>query len=255
MKQPPEMKQPRPAFSPARVAIARPGSEPTRIALWHGLALAAMAALALALSAASARAEDDDERSFEQGIIHSIMTGLGASDGTNKGIDYRERSPLVIPPKVALPAPETNAAPAPNWPKDPDIAERKARIRASKDRRMPTDADDRPLSRAELEKGRVASTRPEAPTNVPGADGKRMSPEELGYKGGMFDNILGKGKWLGGKSEETATFTGEPTRNKLTAPPTGYQTPSSSYAYGVNTKDGPSPVEYNPDRPLPPGKF
>ena len=40
-------------------------------------------------------AEEDDELTFEQKIIHSILGG-----GSGAGIDYRERSPLVIPPRV-----------------------------------------------------------------------------------------------------------------------------------------------------------
>ena len=63
------------------------------------------------------------------------MHGLGAVDGTEKGIDYRERSPLVVPPKLNLPPPETaNAAPKPNWPKDPDVEERRKARLAAKNR-------------------------------------------------------------------------------------------------------------------------
>ena len=32
---------------------------------------------------------------------------------------------------------------------------------------------------------------------------------------------------------ENVPFTGEPTRESLTQPPPGYQTPSSGYAYGI----------------------
>src|SRR5690606_404494 len=47
----------------------------------------------------------EEERSFEQGIIHNIMTGLGGTNMENRGIQYRERSPLVIPPRIDLPPP------------------------------------------------------------------------------------------------------------------------------------------------------
>src|SRR5688572_1159287 len=66
--------------------------------------------------------EDLSDLSFEQKLIHQFMTGLGAKSGREVGINYRERSPLVLPPQMTLPPPQTNAgvALAPNWPKDPD---------------------------------------------------------------------------------------------------------------------------------------
>ena len=46
-----------------------------------------------------------------------------------KGIEYRERSPLVVPPKLDLPPPASaDAKDAPNWPKDPDEKRRKEAI-------------------------------------------------------------------------------------------------------------------------------
>ena len=44
---------------------------------------------------------------------------------------------------------------------------------------------------------------------------------------------------------ETAPFKGEPTRESLTQPPSGYQTPSSNYAYGTGPKESLN-KEYNP---------
>src|SRR5262245_44884883 len=96
---------------------------------------AAFSSLVLS-SAAFAQEEEDDgtsEMTFEQKIVHQFMLGLGATNGNNGGIKYRERSPLVLPPNMALPQPQTsarNAAPA-NWPKDPEEAERKARNAAA----------------------------------------------------------------------------------------------------------------------------
>ena len=40
-----------------------------------------------------------------------------------------------------------------------------------------------------------------------------------------------------GNKSETAPFKGEPTRESLTMPPPGYQTPSSNFAYGTGPKD------------------
>ena len=50
---------------------------------------------------------------------------------------------------------------------------------------------------------------------------------------------------FGGNKTETAPFKGEPTRESLTQPPPGYQTPSPNYAYGTGPKESLN-KEYNP---------
>ena len=42
---------------------------------------------------------------------------------------------------------------------------------------------------------------------------------------------------FGGNKTETAPFKGEPTRDSLTQPPPGYQTPSPNFAYGTGPKE------------------
>src|ERR1700757_2713203 len=90
----------------------------------------------LLMAAGAARAGDDDEddKTFEEKIIEGIMKGMGATNMENSSIDYRERSPLVVPPKLDLPRPASAAAekPVPNWPTDPDEKRRKAAIAARK---------------------------------------------------------------------------------------------------------------------------
>ena len=78
--------------------------------------------------------EDDDDKTFEEKIIEGIMRGIGGTNMENRGIEYRERSPLVVPPKIDLPPPQeaTVQKTAPNWPKDPDEQRRKAAISARK---------------------------------------------------------------------------------------------------------------------------
>ena len=58
--------------------------------------------LALPVAASAQQAQDDDEDIFEQKIIKNILGGMGVDVG-RAGIDYRERSPLVIPPTRDLP--------------------------------------------------------------------------------------------------------------------------------------------------------
>src|SRR4051812_38538179 len=86
--------------------------------------------IGLVMTAGAARAEDDeDDKTFEEKIIEGIMAGIGGTNMENRGIDYRERSPLVVPPRLDLPPPATSAeVKAANWPKDPDEARRKAAI-------------------------------------------------------------------------------------------------------------------------------
>src|SRR5262249_59942964 len=65
-----------------------------------------------------------------------------------------------------------------------------------------------------------------------------LSPSQLGYNGG-FSGLFG------GNKTETAPFKGEPTRESLTQPPSGYQTPSPNFAYGTRPKESLN-KEYNP---------
>ena len=107
-------------------------------ALTRALRLAVVAlGIGLVMTAGAARAQDDDDddKTFEEKIIDGIMAGIGGTNMDNRGIDYRERSPLVVPPKLDLPPPAaaTAEAKAPNWPKDPDEARRKAAIAATKE--------------------------------------------------------------------------------------------------------------------------
>src|ERR1700742_2647768 len=84
--------------------------------------------LVMATGAARAQDDEDEDKSFEDKIIEGIMTGIGGTNMDNRGIDYRERSPLVVPPKLDLPppaAPQADAKAPSNWPKDPDDAQPK----------------------------------------------------------------------------------------------------------------------------------
>jgi hypothetical protein len=213
----------------------------------RALRLAAVAlgiGLVMTVGVARAQDNDDDDKTFEEKIIEGIMKGVGGTNMDNQGIDYRERSPLVVPPKIDLPPPvsaskEVNAA---NWPKDPDEARRKAAIaRRKKDNKDPIEAA-RVLSPSELN---AARTAPAARTddNTPLQPGNSatnpiLSPSQLGFEG-SFSSLFG------GNKAEVAPFKGEPTRESLTQPPPGYQTPSPNFAYGTGPKESLN-KEYNP---------
>src|SRR5947209_13164544 len=95
--------------------------------------------LVMTVGAARAGDDEDDDKTFEEKIIEGIMSGIGGTNMENKGIDYRERSPLVVPPKLNLPPPQAAKAEInqPNWPKDPDAQRRKAAI-AARQKSKPT---------------------------------------------------------------------------------------------------------------------
>ena len=54
---------------------------------------------------------------------------------------------------------------------------------------------------------------------------------------------------FGGYTNETGTFTNEPSRNTLTEPPPGYQTPSPAQPYGVTRRvERSAPQQFDPAR-------
>jgi hypothetical protein len=199
-------------------------------------------AVAAAVAPGGVRAQGDDEDktsiwNLDKRIFDGFAKGLGLQRGDTPGIDYRERSPLVVPPSRNLPPPETegasrNAA----WPVDPDAKRRVERSGSKKkldSRGFDENYQGRALSPSELNpagsRGRTASDS--KPAGNGDVDGKPALPSELGYSGGLWGwSSFG----FGGQKDEQGTFTKEPPRNSLTVPPTGYQTPSAQQPYGVS---------------------
>ncbi|MCC7016719.1 MAG: hypothetical protein IT564_05900 [Rhodospirillales bacterium] len=190
----------------------------------------------------SARAEEDDATSnsilnLERKIWGGAMKALGLRSGNEAQIDYRERSPLVVPPTRDLPAPETTGSVAvrqnPAWPDDPDLKRKREASKKKLDSRgYDPDVESRPLSPSELNPPGSRTNRRSGPGNNPNGDpnGDTLEPSALGYFGGLFTL---KGFGFGVQKDEVGTFTREPPRTSLTAPPGGYQTPSAAYPYGV----------------------
>jgi hypothetical protein len=206
-------------------------------ALTRALRLSAIAlGVGLLMASSVARAEDDeDEKTFEEKIIEGIMAGIGGTNMDNRGIDYRERSPLVVPPKLDLPPPVSakSEVNSPNWPKDPDEARRKAEIKARKKSKPDPIEASRILTPSELNAARTAPpTRTDNDPVQPGNSFNNpiLSPSQLGFDG-RFSSLFG------GNKSESVPFKGEPTRDSLTQPPSGYQTPSPNFAYGTGPKE------------------
>jgi hypothetical protein len=212
---------------------------------------AASAAIAVALTgAAAAQAEGSSplEDAPDVQLFRSILGGLGVDRGDRPAIEYRERSPLVVPPQVTLPPPESKslAERTPNWPTDQDLKRAKEYAAAQRKRN---------LHYSDVEEGRVLrpdelapGPRGSAPTvlgrsTTPEEGAKVLSPSALGYVGNLFSTLFEKDK------SESVPFTGEPPRTALTEPPPGYQTPSPSYGYGAG-KSVDKPTAFDPmDQP------
>jgi hypothetical protein len=211
-------------------------------AAWVGVLGLALVALGAGTGVRAQEASDEEESiwNFDQRLIGDFLANLGLRSGYEREIDYRERSPLVLPPSRNLPPPQTaNAARNPAWPVDPDVKRRTAAA-AKRQKNVGYDPDEaaKNLTPSELERGRDPNARNSgsADPNVNRKD--NMSPSELGYMGGMFSWT---GFGFGWSRTEVGTFTAEPPRSNLTAPPSGYQTPSPAQPYGVTKTADPSP--------------
>jgi hypothetical protein len=200
-------------------------------------ALATTIGVALAVGCAGGyahAADDDEDEMIDTKIFRSILKGFGLrKDGGS--IDYRERSPLVLPPSkelTQLPVPErADTRKVANWPDDPDIKRAKATKEAARKKKpVEEGVDDKPLLPSQLTVGPAPATprSNQAPGNSVEGSMQPSSNKELGSKGltSMFGSI-----WA--PSEEYVPFTGEPPRASLTEPPRGYRTPSPAQPYGL----------------------
>src|SRR4051794_3724415 len=158
------------------------------------------ALLAFPIAASAQQAQDDDEDTFEQKIIKNILGGMGVDVG-RAGIDYRERSPLVIPPTRDLPPPESAAAAArnPAWPREP---ERRVAVKAKPNARATINepGTESVLTPDELRRGQAARAgRVTDPSQTAGSVeqqniGRQLTPNQLGDKGSIFslDGLMGR---------------------------------------------------------------
>ena len=182
-----------------------------------------------------ALALDDGNQGFldtVKGIAGTaIGFGFGSGDEDEKPrIDYRERAPLVLPPKMELRPPGASAAQRnPNWPKDFDETRREkaalARSRAPKPDLMGTYR----MSNEELARGRITGT---APRNV--------RDEQCGVGGttglgevcnpSQYWNVMKATRAQDVSTKELRAGV-EPDRKALTDPPVGYRRASKAVKY------------------------
>ena len=123
----------------------------------------------------------------QEGVaVKNLLGSMGIISPEKDPIRYRERAPLVLPPKMELRTPagaETYASNNPQWPQDPDVVERKRRSAQERLPAMETEtrrmSDNNPrLSVDELRAGRNPNG-PGPGRHKGDRDGVWLSPTEL----------------------------------------------------------------------------
>jgi hypothetical protein len=155
-------------------------------------------ALALLVAATGASAQEGE-------AVKSLLGSIGIIPKEKDPIVYNERAPLVLPPRMDLPAPAPGGgaeARNGNWPKDPDVA---ARRKAAAEARTPWTSSEayklneaRRLSIEEVRAGRNPNnivTTPPALSNSQ-ADMSRMTPDQLRSYATSDDNVKLQGDGL-----------------------------------------------------------
>jgi hypothetical protein len=169
------------------------------------------ARLGLVFGAAAAIGFASAAHAQEGVAVKNILGNMGLISPEKDPIRYRERAPLVLPPKMELRAPagsESFASNNPQWPNDPDVM---ARRRRSAEERIPV---------TESEVRRMSENNP------------RLSVQEM--RGGRDPNGPGPGRhksdrdgvWLspgemqaGRSTEGDQVASAAPVRRTLTDPP------------------------------------
>ncbi|WP_407528693.1 hypothetical protein [Methylobacterium oryzisoli] len=161
----------------------------------------------------------------EEGVfMKNTLSNIGLIEPERPTITYRERAPLVLPPKAgnaALPPPVPRSAvreATPQWPTDPEVAARAKQVKEAR----------KPITRGE--QGRMNDNNMTLSIHEMRA-GRREGagvPTEPTYKPG--DNVR-ESTWLNplqllqGRKDDTPVSDVEPSRDVLTDPPTGYRAP------------------------------
>lgn len=176
--------------------------------------VAASAGLALGLAAGPAGAQ---QREGE--LMQDTLSTLGLIERERPAITYRERAPLVMPPKLdgrALPPPRAANA-SPEWPKEPETL---ARQKAAEEARVPKgrqaqgryNDNNATLGVDDIRSGRRADAGMTTEVQPKPGDGNRDS---------FWVNPLELMKGIG--QDKTEPAVSDPSRDVLTDPPNGYR--------------------------------
>lgn len=156
------------------------------------------------------------------GPLFMNMLGGGSKDD---GITYRDRAPLVVPPRSTLPSPQQERSrDSANWPRDPDVERRR---RAEQESLIPSfltgaepmmgDRGVRRLSNDELARGRISpGQQPTGPLGTPAP----LLEDRMGSNTDVIRQMRSvDAARAAARAEEPVGA--EPPRRFLTDPPTG----------------------------------
>jgi hypothetical protein len=198
--------------------------------------LAATATVALALlGSAPARALDDGQETVLGSVIGlgKTLLGFGDDEDAKPRIDYRERAPIVVPPKMQLrepmaPVAQRNSA----WPLDQDVANQRSAAAAAARPRGNFVDDETFTARDAVRTGRIAPSRQQRVPEEAGCtkDGDRLCNV---YE---YWNTTAKIRGPADTSKDIVAGV-EPKRGYLTDPPTGYRKPTRSVKATFEPRD------------------
>ena len=209
-----------------------PWIKPLRHVLWAATLVVAVAGGAShSWAQAQTKAQEDDDiedhiLNADKRLLNSILGPLGLAAPSGPAIEYRERSPLVVPRDRNLPAPG-KAVRNGDWPVEPEVKAKREAAALRKAGRDPAAIDPAKP---------IAGTPEQYKTGDTGkwTDAPKAKPDP-GFFSMMFQGKL-TGTWT-----ETGKFDGEPPRSTLADPPPGYLTPSAAAPYGVTPYKGGEP--------------
>ncbi|MGL4494991.1 MAG: hypothetical protein ACRCUX_04205 [Beijerinckiaceae bacterium] len=159
---------------------------------------------------------------YAQNPIGELLEGFGILSQPRSEIEYRERAPLVLPPRGAnaLRTPEQPAAERTGaWPNDPDVERRR---RSASNSLLPVPFE-------------VGNPRPELPAGELRAGRRAVTPPQIARSQNENDRYellyqpMQQMREADAKREAAATPLEpgvEPRRRSLAEPPTGYRRPT-----------------------------
>lgn len=158
---------------------------------------------------------NSDEARAEDNMFGSILGAIGLTSDAPE-IEYRERSPLVVPPKIKLPKPkDTASANSAAWPKDPDIERQKA---AELEANAPRVDPGKPLTIQEIRAGRRPGAGIESDYNPVGnRKDPKLTPQEMAEINASLKKY----------NESTLQASASTERQWLTDPPNVYRKPAT----------------------------
>lgn len=162
----------------------------------------------------------------EGAFMKDILGNLGIIQPDRAPIDYRERPPLVVPPRLDLPPPAARNVEArnPQWPNDPDVAMQRRR---EAEARVPTTEKE---SRRALENNPNLSIYEIRAGRRPGAE-IPTGPVVRRGDSARDELILSPDEMRSTRRDREATLVPgqEPPRRTLTEPPSGFRKPVAGF--------------------------